>query len=383
VTKWWMCAALAAGIAAGADGLAKPDPVGAGMDPQRLARIRTRMQKFVDDGAAAGIVTLVARHGKLASLSAVGYRDLEKRTPMRTDSIFRIMSMTKPVSAVAVMILMEEGRLALFDPVSRHLPEFQTQSVKGKRPPALFDLLTHTSGLAEPREATKPATLAERVAGVAKAPLEFEPGAQWRYRTSNLDVLGRVVEVAAGMPFEKFVALRIFGPLGMADSSFHPVEAKAGRIASLYTDEGGRLTLTTVSRDTLYPSPGAGMLSTAADMARFYQMLLNRGTFDGKRILSAATVELMTTLHTGNLEAGFAPGMGFGLGIGLVREPKGMYRLCSVGSFGHGGAYRTYSWADPAKDMVRVIMLQRTNVGGDQADEINAFLAMAAAAIEK
>jgi CubicO group peptidase (beta-lactamase class C family) len=134
-------------------------------------------------------------------------------------------------------------------------------------------------------------------------------------------------------------------------------------------------------RDTQYPSPGAGMLSTAADMARFYQMMLNKGTLNGRRILSPASVEAMTMVQTGDWAVGFAPGMGFGLGWGVVKDARGTFRLCSIGSFGHGGAYRTYGWVDPAKDMIRIIMLQRTNGGGDTADEINAFLAMAGAAV--
>ncbi len=228
----------------------------------------------------------------------------------------------------------------------------------------------------------KPKTLAEEAAAIARLPLEFEPGTKWRYRTEGINIVGRIVEVVSGMPFERFVAQRIFAPLGMVDSAFFPDPAKASRIAAVYTDENGTLQ-PAGSRDTLYPSPGAGMLSTAADMARFYQMMLDKGKFNGQRILSSASVETMTMVQTGDMQAGFAPGMGFGLGWGVVREPRGAFRLCSIGSYGHGGAYRTYGWVDPPKDLVTVIMLQRTNGGGDVADEINAFLAMAAAAIER
>ena len=385
------------GSAAGLD-LKTIDPTGAGMDRERLARIPSVMRKFVDDGKAAGIVTLVVRHGRVADFSATGFQDLDKRTPMRTDSIFRIASMTKPVSSVAVILLMEQGKLALIDPVEKYLPEFRGQKQMAPCPPGgtetnglikpphavtLWDLLTHTGGVGGPKEVTKPLTLAERVQGISQLPLEFEPGTQWRYRTEGIDILGRIVEVVSGVPFDRFVQQNIFQPLGMADSSFFPAAEKSDRIATVYTDDGGKLRPTAGSRDTLYASPGGGMLSTAADMARFYQMMLNKGVFNGHRIISADSVALMTTNHVGNLNAGFAAGMGFGLGWGVVRDPKGAFRLCSVGSYGHGGAFRTYGWVDPPKDMVRVIMLQRTNGGGDVADEINAFLAMAAAAISQ
>jgi CubicO group peptidase (beta-lactamase class C family) len=356
-----------------------------GLNAAKLAQIPVRMKGFVNQGKAAGIVTLVMRHGVVAEFEAVGVLDLDTKAPIGKDSIFRIMSMTKPVTSVAMMMLMEEGRVALIDPVEKYLPDFRGQLVRGGTKPAhpvtIFDLLTHTSGVAAPKLAVPAKTLAEEVAGIAREPLDFQPGAQWRYRTEGIDTVGRIVEVVSGMPFERFVAERIFRPLGMVDSAFFPDPAKASRVATVYTEENGALRRA-VSRDTLYPSPGQGMLSTAADMARFYQMMLNKGTLGGHRLLSAASAELMTTVHTGSMEAGFAPGMGFGLGWGVVKDAKGAFRLCSVGSYGHGGAYRTYGWVDPAKDMVRVIMLQRTNGGGDVADEINAFLAMAGAAIE-
>jgi CubicO group peptidase (beta-lactamase class C family) len=369
------------------------DPAQAGMDAQRLARIPIRMKTFVDEGKAAGIVTMVVRHGHLASLDAVGYQDLATKAPMRPDSLFRIMSMTKPVTSVALMTLMEDGLVALSDPVEKYLPEFRGQQVKiacpaGKaetkclgrpsRAMTLFDLLTHTSGVASSNE--NPKTLAERVAALARLPLDFEPGSRWSYRTESIDTLGRIIEVVSGKPYDSFIAERIFGPLGMTDSSFFPQPGKSSRIATVYTEVNGALKVAE-SRDTNYPSPGAGMLSTAADMARFYQMMLNKGTLNGHRILSAASVETMTMVQTGDSAVGFAPGMGFGLGWGVVKDAKGTFRLCSIGSFGHGGAYRTYGWVDPEKDMIRIIMLQRTNGGGDVADEINAFLEMAGAAM--
>jgi CubicO group peptidase (beta-lactamase class C family) len=392
--RTFLCALLLAPICCAADfNLKTVDPAQAGMDAERLARIPVRMKAFVNEGKAAGIVTMVVRHGHLASLDAAGYQDVETKTPMRTDSIFRIMSMTKPVTSVALMTLIEDGLVALTDPVEKYLPEFHGQQVKvacpagsaetscvGKpsRAMTLFDLLTHTSGVAGSND--NPKTLAERVATLAHLPIDFEPGSQWRYRTEGIDTLGRIIEVVSHTPYEKFIAERIFVPLGMTDSAFFPQPGKSSRIAAVYTDVNGVLKAAE-SHDTLYPSPGAGMLSTAADMARFYQMMLNKGTLNGHRILSPASVETMTMVQTGDRTVGFAPGMGFGLGWGVVKDANGTFRLCSIGSFGHGGAYRTYGWVDPAMDMIRIIMLQRTNGGGDIADETNAFLAMAGAAM--
>lgn len=374
------------------------------MDPVRLARIPARLQMFVDEGKAAGFVALIARHGHVASLAAVGYQDREKQIPMRTGTIFQIMSNTKPITCTGIMILLEEGRLALIDPVEKYLPEFKGQKLshcdagktgpdcaltKPQRPIIIRDLMTHTSGLrsATPQGFVKADhTLAEVVSVGAQQPLEFEAGAKWSYSNMGIATLGRIIEVISKRPYEQFIAERIFAPLKMNDTHYILPAEKHNRLAAVYTDDHG-----TLKRDasdpfrtgTKYISPEGGLYSTANDLARFYQMMLNRGTLDGHRILSAASVELMTTLHTGDLKTGFAPGMGYGLGWAVVREPAGMFRLNSIGTFGHGGAYRTYCWVDPAKDMVGVLLFQRTNGGGDVADEINAFIAMSAAAIEK
>jgi CubicO group peptidase (beta-lactamase class C family) len=363
------------------------------MDAARLARIPARLQKFVDDGKAAGFVTLVARHGHVATLAAVGFQDREKQIPMRADSMFQIMSMTKPITCTGVMILMEEGRLALIDPVEKYLPEFKGQTVAGGGKPSrlitIRDLMTHTSGVpsATPEGYVKADhTLAEVVNLGAQQPLQFEPGSKWSYSNMGIATLGRIIEVVSGKPYEQFLAERIFAPLNMKDTHhFLPVE-KQVRLATAYTDKDGKLERSAADpfrKGAKYSAPEGGLYSTAPDMARFYQMMLDKGTLDGRRILSAASVAVMTTVHTGDLKAGFAPGMGWGLGWSVVREPAGTLRLNSMGSFGHGGAYRTYGWVDPGKDMIEVLLYQRTNGGGDVADEINAFLALAGAAIEK
>ena len=381
----------------------KPDAVAAGMSAERLARIAPRMKEFVDAGKSPGIVTLVARHGQVASLEAVGFQDLGSKTPMKTDTIFRVMSVSKPVTCAGVMVLVDEGRISLLDPVEKYIPEFKGLQVNNcgtrngfecqlspaQRPVTVLDLMTHTSGLGEPgagRGGAVPTTRAESIAGpVQRMNLIFQPGTAWHYTNFGISVLGRIIEVASGKSFDDFMTQRIFQPLGMNDSSFQPQAAKAARIAKVYTtNDAGKLEpleprIYTVS------SPDSGMLSTAADLAKFLQMMLNKGTLNGRTVLSAAAVEAMTASHTGMMPAGYSPGAGQGFGFEVVREPLGMVRYTSIGTFEKAGFYRTYIWADPSKDLLGVILMQR-NTGGyqaDMADEVNVFMAMAAAAIAR
>jgi CubicO group peptidase (beta-lactamase class C family) len=385
-------------LAADSFSISKVDPEAAGMDAARLARIPARMKEFVTAGKTAGVVTLVARHGHVASLAAVGYQDLETKTPMRTDTIFRLASVTKPVTGAGIMILVDEGRVSLIDPVEKFLPEFKglklnpcgtragynCELVTPSRPINILDLMTHTSGL--PGSAagggTSPSTLAERVAAVHGTNLLFEPGTAWNYSNIGIAALGRIIEVVTSQPYDRFLAERIFQPLAMKDTFFFVPPDKAARVASVYTYETDGLRIVPMA-PAKFPAPEGGLLSTAGDMARFHQMLLNKGTLDGQRILSAAAVEAMTTSQTGSMKAGFAPGVGHGFGFEVVRETLGTFRYNSIGSFVKGGAYRTYGWVDPAKDLVGIIFMQRTNGGGDVADEINSFMAMSAAAIER
>jgi CubicO group peptidase (beta-lactamase class C family) len=374
------------------------DPESAGMSPARLARIRVRMQEYVDAGKTAGIVTLVARHGKVAAFDAVGFQDLESKTPMRTDTLFRIASVTKPITCAGIMTLVDEGRISVIDPVEKFLPEFKglkvnpcgtraginCAAVTPARPINLLDLMTHTSGLpgAAPAGSAAPATLAESVARVTRATLLFEPGTEWNYSNIGIAALGSVIEVVSGQPFERFMAERIFQPLAMHDTFFFVPAEKESRVASVYSYETDGLKRVAMQR-AKFPAPEGGLFSTANDLARFHQMMLNKGTLDNQRILSAAAVEAMTTSQTGTIKAGFAPGVGHGFGFEVVRETLGTYRYNAIGSFVKGGAYRTYGFVDPTKDLVGTLLMQRTNGGGDVADEINSFLAMAAAAIER
>jgi CubicO group peptidase (beta-lactamase class C family) len=361
----------------------------------QLEKIPARMQQFVDAGTAAGFVTLVAVKGKVEQLAAVGDQDLESKTPMRTDTIFQVMSLTKAVTAAGIMTLVDDGKIALIDPVEKYIPEFKGQLLKDGTKPAhaiqIAELLSHTSGLAggfpgEFKDTGKnfDRTLADLAAAIGKAPLESQPGEVWRYSGAGMATLGRIIEVVSRQSYADYLAARIFQPLGMKDSFFFPGRERYARIASVYTDDRGTLKKAGVNlyrKGSIYPAPEAGLYTTAMDYFRFYQMLMNGGSLDGRRVLSAAAAESMTTNHTGELKAGFAPGQGYGFGLCVVRSIEGMFRFNSIGTFSHGGAWRTYAFGDRKKQLVGIVMYQRTNGGGDIADETNAFIEMANAAI--
>jgi CubicO group peptidase (beta-lactamase class C family) len=378
------------------------------IDAARLARIPGRMQKFVDLGRAAGIVTLVAHKGAIVNFSAVGSQDLETKLPIRPDTMFQIASMTKPITAVGIMILVEDGLLALTDPVEKYLPKFAEIKLQVKaaepgqggelaeirkpvRPITIIDLLTHTSGMGggypdQMRDLfnKRNRTLAEAVDAFPQRPLEFEPGSKWGYSNMGIATLGRIIEIVSQKPYEEFMAERIFQPLGMRDSYYFVPESKHNRIAAIYKLEGNHLTRADIDiyrKGARYSSPEAGLYTTAFDLFLFYQMMLNGGAYNNQRILSQASVELMTQVHTDSLKAGFSPGIGYGLGWAVVKDVEGMFRLNSIGTFGHGGLYRTYGFIDPKKELIGIILMQRLSGDGDMADEISSFIAMASAAV--
>jgi CubicO group peptidase (beta-lactamase class C family) len=364
----------------------------ADLDGARLAEIRPGLQKFVDRGVIAGAVTVVGTSKGIASLEAVGSRVLDPRQEMTKDALFRIASMTKPITAVGILILADEKKLSVDDPVEKHLPEFRGQwlvAERGKdrlllkkpaRPITLHDLLTHTSGLPgypaglSDLYTRRDRNLAESTLAVSQQPLEFEPGSRWAYCNSGIDTLGRVIEVVSGQTYETFLARRIFEPLGMKTTTFQPTKEQLEHLAALYATKDGKLIATP---SLLGPGPGArhpipagGLYSTGADMARFYRMMLNGGELDGKRILSEAAVKEMTRTQTGELETGFSPGMSYGLGFAVVRKPQGVTEMLSPGSFGHGGAYGTQSWADPKQDLFVILLIARTGLPNSDASEM-------------
>jgi CubicO group peptidase (beta-lactamase class C family) len=379
------------------------DTAQTGLDPARLARIPVRMQQFVDKGTVAGVVTLVARHGRVAALDSVGYTDLETKQPMKPDNIFQIHSMTKPVVAIAAMVLAEEGKLQLGDPVEKYLPEFRGQwaaesrgaTAMSLRRPAravtLRDLMTHTSGMStNPPEAMKELhgalnkTLAEAVLVESQQPLEFDPGTKWLYSNTGIAALARIVEVVAGVPFEAFLDARIFQPLGMKDTFIFPPKEKYHRMPTAYLLQDGKPVKYTADplgegvmkfrQGAKYPLPEGGLYSTASDLYRLYQMMLNKGQYNGIRILSSASVELMTRVHTGDLTTS-QPGAGWGLGWFVMKETSGTPSLLSPGSYGHGGRYGTFCFIDPKKDLIGIFLIHRE--GG--SDERQAFVSMAEA----
>jgi CubicO group peptidase (beta-lactamase class C family) len=383
--------------------LNKVEPAAAAMNSQRLSAVPVRMQEFVDAKQSAGIVTIVGRHGKVASFEAVGFQDINSKTPMRKNSLFRIASLTKPVTCAGIMVLVDEGRLSVIDPVEKYLPDYKGMKVRScegsaaydcngvpsSRPINIEDLMAHTSGLETSSAApsgTEPATLAELAALGAKSQLLFQPGTHWNYSNTGYNILGRIIEVVSKQPYDVFLKEHIFDRLHMDDTYFFVPESQLNRLATLYTLDNGTLARSTdqlsVQHGPRIPRPAGGIVSTAEDMFRFNMMMCNKGILDGRRVLSEAAVTLMTTNHTGDLKAGWVPGVGHGYGYEVVRDAEGMFRYNSIGSFVKGGAFRTYEWVDPEKDLVGVFMMQLTNGGGDTADEINVFMAIAAAAID-
>lgn len=357
-------------------GLPQAEPTDVGLAAEPLAKIPTRMQKLVDEHRAAGVVSLVAYKGKVVHFSAVGQADVEGDRPMTTDSMFAIASMTKPITGAALMILVDEGKLSLDDPVAKYIPEFKNATVGDKplaRDVTLRDLATHTSGLGG--EQRNEGTLAETAVMLARRPLSFQPGEKWQY-SPGLSVCGRVVEIVSGQPFEKFLAERIFQPLQMNDTTFFPSPEQQPRIARLYQpgEDGQSLKadhhwLLDLSATTS-PNPSGGLFSTADDLVRFCQMTLNGGELDGQRILSKNAVAELTKIHTGDLTTGFTPGNGWGIGWCVVRNPQDVTAMLKPGACGHGGAFGTQGWIDPQQQMVFIMLVQRSKFGNGDASDL-------------
>ncbi|MCP4688671.1 MAG: beta-lactamase family protein [Desulfobacterales bacterium] len=378
-------------------------PEDAGLSPGRLSRIRPALQSYMDRRLAPGFTFLVARRGKVALLDAMGRRDVETGAPAAADTIYRIASMTKPITSVALMTLFDEGRFSLSDPIMKWLPEFSSPLVAARgaaskkagaltpagapapadTPITFKHILTHTAGLpatldqrnADAREHSpdQPETLSDFVKRYAKLPLNFHPGEAWEYSRATC-VAGRLVEVISGSTLDAFFKERIFEPLGMRDTHFFLPLEKLGRFAAAYgPGRGGELRLVDPPSDDsrFVKEPHAffmgsgGLVSTVTDYFRFNQMMLNRGELDGERILNKETVDLMTRSHTGDLPIPLAgPTMGFGLGYavelggeggagaGIDRHPW------SAGSYAWGGAYCTHQWVDPRKKIIGIIMTQ-------------------------
>jgi len=385
---------LAVGVAQ-AQSLQAVKPEQVGLSSERLGRIMTVLRNDVEKGAYPGAILLVARHGKIAWFEAVGVRDPETKAPMTRDTIFRIYSMTKPITSVATMMLVEDGKIALGDPVSKYIPAFGTvkvavekreggastvELVPAARPVTIHDLLRHTAGLtygffgegavkkmyADAKIWTDYPSNEEFVARLAKMPLAYQPGTTWDYSHAT-DVLGRVIEVVAGTSLLRFQKERILDPLGMSDTSFYVTDkTKHARIAEPFKNDrsiGNDADFNDPRVEQKWESGGGGLVSTAMDYARFAQMLLNGGALNGRRIVSPKTVAYMTVDHLGTVITPgpyYLPGAGFGFGLGFgVRKEAGVSNVAgSVGEYNWGGAGGTYYWADPKEDMFVVYMMQ-------------------------
>lgn len=374
---------------------AKPEEVG--LSSERLGRVHEAVQRHIDAQNICGAVTIVARRGRIAHFEAHGVMDLESKKPMAKDAVFRLASMTKPITSVAVMMLVEEGKIRLNDPVSRFIPEFKSLKVAmpvetatpgrgseiyvipASREITIQDLLTHTSGVVSgglgARQASKLApknpndTLADYIPRLAAVPLDFQPGSQWSYSgTAGPDILGRVVELVSGTTYDVYLRQRIFDPLGMKDTFFYPAEDRRPRLVTLYqrTAEGLSKSQNQDGFSTkTYFSGGAGLMSTPEDYLQFAQMLANGGELNGKRLLSPRTVELMAANHVGDMFNGklgrSAHGMGFGFLMQVVLDSVQTDRQVSTGSFGWDGAYGTLVWINPREKMVEILMIQTQN----------------------
>jgi CubicO group peptidase (beta-lactamase class C family) len=383
--------------------ISEPQPEELGLSPDRLERIGSVIEKCIAEDRIAGAVTMVARRGNIAFLKAFGMMDREAKKPMQTDTIFRICSMTKPITSVAVMMLYEEGHFLLNEPIHRFIPEFKDMKVlnppypedqtsppnsleKAKRPITIRHLLTHTSGLTynwNPRLGKmytdhsighgiiqQEGTIGDAVKRLANAPLLFHPGDQWMYGVSD-DVLGFLVEVVSGMTLAEFFEERIFNPLGMKDTHFYLSDEQAARLATAYSyfeekglqrfpDEPLSLGSFLYSADYPYNGPktyfsgGGGLCSTAEDYFRFCQMLLNGGELDGIRLLSRKSVELISNDHVGDL----LEGMGYGLGFGTISHSSHLRELGSIGAYYWGGFFYTSFIIDPKEELIAIFMGQ-------------------------
>jgi CubicO group peptidase (beta-lactamase class C family) len=388
--------------------LTRTTPAAAGMSVERLDHMRDHFRAEVERNSAAGYVIMVARAGKLVYSTAIGMRDRARRQPMTLDTRFRLASMTKPVTAVAVLMLYEEGRFHLDDPVARFLPEFANPRVftavdpqgalvtePAKEPITIRHLLTHTAGLGYIGDTSTPLgkvydallltpnrTLADAVRAIASVPLYYQPGAGWRYSYAD-DVLGRLVEVVSGMPFERFLRARLFDPLGMTHTGFSVPESTLALLATVYRHTAtGELEPSDLSifgspaDPNRPPSGGGGLISTAGDYLRFTQMLANGGSFEGKRYLSPVTVNLMTSNHVPE-DAMFkfwganSRGLGYGLGVGVLIDAVSSPQAGFNGDYSWGGLWDTHWLVSPRTGIVAVLLTQvdpRSNSSPQRTD---------------
>jgi CubicO group peptidase (beta-lactamase class C family) len=367
--------------------------------PPQLPGIGAAMQSAVDARTLSGAVTVVVTRDQILHCEATGLADLAKNEPMRPDSLFWIASMTKPVTGVAVLMLQDEGKLNVADPVAKYIPEFAHLRTRSGRPANLTiaQVMTHTSGLgeAEGKAAAGAHTLAELIPLFLAAPMQDEPGARWRYCQSGINTAARIVEIASGLSFDRFLQQRLFDPLGMTNTTFYPAAKPSAHSAIAYTRNRTTGALVAAAPPAAYgaenrpPQGNGGLYSTGPDYARFCQMLLAGGALDGKQYLSPAAMKLLTTVQTGDLPTGFFQSVdqgsrgghyGWGIGTCILREPHpGVAAMLSAGTYGHGGAWGTQAWIDPVRGVAYILMLQRADIGNSDGSEFRRAFQQAAA----
>jgi CubicO group peptidase (beta-lactamase class C family) len=392
--------------------IAQSNSKAAGVDQDILAKIPQRMKSFVDRETVAGAVTLVAQGSEIVEFDATGMADVEAGHAMQKDTIFQIMSMTKPVTAIGIMMLAEEGKLALRDPVELYLPEFKGVKVRTTVGPdavragvpnhaiTIRDLLTHTAGIQDyPGPPTIPdyaqtmsVPLDEVVRQLAKQPLLFQPGTQWSYSSPGIEILGRIIEVCSGEKYVDFITKHILQPLGMKDSFFFPPPDKISRIAMVYAQKDGKLVRSPASilggdpakyrQGAVFPAPGWGLYSTAEDLLHLYRMMLNDGVYEGHRYLSPFSVHVMTEPQTTGIQpVGWMRGSDYGLAWEIVTDPLGELAGHTIGTYGHGGAFGTQGWIDPNNELISILLIQRSDEGAESMT--NVFLNMAESSVGK
>ncbi len=359
-------------------------------DPPQLLGVGTTIQAQIDANEIAGAVTIVISKDKTLHLETTGYADVATKQPMRADTLFWIASMTKPITGTAILMLQDQGKLNIADPVSKYIPEFA-----GLKTPSghaanltLKQLLTHTSGLGEatgPRERDAK-TLADLVPLWVSAPMQYEPGEKWRYTQSGINAAGRVVEVVSGITFDKFLQKRLFDPLGMTSTTFYLTAEHQARLVTAYAKdrETGKLEPVPQRADfgpaNRPPKGNGGLYSTAPDYARFCQMLLNGGTLEGRRYLSTDAMQYLTKPQTGDLPTGFfqsetfgrhGTNYGWGIATCILKMPhEGVAEMLPQGAYGHGGAWGTQAWIDPVREVAYVLMVQRANFPNSDASDV-------------
>ena len=379
--------------------LAATLPLSAFAEVPKLPGVGAEVQKQVDLNEIAGAVTMVINKTGVLHLEATGYADIASKRPMTPDTLFWIASMTKPITGTAILMLQDDGKLNVNDPVAKYLPEFANLKTPSGKPANLTitQILTHTSGLGE---ASGPAaqaakTLADLVPIWLATPMKYEPGEKWEYTQSGINAAARIVEVVSGMTFDAFLQKRLFTPLGMTETTFYPTDAQRAQLATAYArnKETGVLEVTPPRPEfgprNKPPQGNGGLYSTARDYARFCEMLLNGGQDRGRRILSPEAFKLLSTPQTGELSTGFfqnetfgqhGKNYGWGIGTCVLKKPHaGVAAMLSPGSFGHGGAWGTQAWVDPVKGVAYVLMVQRSNFPNSDASVLRREFQKAAA----